>query len=519
MDILAFLNTLLNLSWFVVCLAVCIVFLGWLLGGALSRLLIRIASRFSIPARLAGLFRFQSPDRISLWLQQILHWAIFLSASWWAWRLLASNPGIASSTGSLWVSILEALRLPAMMFIFDLAIIAIATLVLFRVIGLVKKGFAALARRIEAERGGRLKGWRIQKLQLLSADRVTSIFLVGSRYVRYAINLILVLVYLSGIFSIFPQTRGFVLEGLQGIYQILATGWKGFLDYLPNLFSLIVIVVVAHFSLRFIHFIFREIGRGTITLAGFHAEWAEPTFRLVQILLIVLAFIIAFPLLPGSSSPTFQGISIFIGALLSLGSTSIIGNIIAGIVLIYAQAFRVGDRVQIADTVGDVIDKGLIATRVRTIKNVDITIPNGVVLASHIINFSSVAKEQGLILHTTVTIGYDVPWHRVHEALIRAGLATPSVLANPQPFILQTSLDNSYVSYELNVFTRDAQRMAVTYSELHQNIQDKFNEANIEILSPEFSALRDGNASTIPAGHRPADYRPPSFKLDVRKEE
>jgi small-conductance mechanosensitive channel len=507
MDILAFLDNLLSLSWVVLCLAVFAVLLGWILGGMFSRLLIRIANRFSIPARLASLFRFPSSERISLWLQQILHWVILLMASLGAWRMLASNPEIVHSVESLWVTILESFRLPTVMLIFDLALIALATLILFKLFGWVRQRFAGLARSIEAERGKRLRGWKIQKMQLLSADQATDILLVGSRYVRYAVNLILCLVYLSGIFSIFPPTRGYVSEGIQGIYQILATGWKGFLNYLPNLFTLIVIIVVTYFALRFIHFIFREIGRGTIVLSGFHAEWAEPTFKLVRILLVVLAFVFAFPFLPGSSSPTFQGISIFLGALLSLGSTSVIGNIIAGIVLTYAQAFRVGDRVQIANTIGDVIDKGLIATRVRTIKNVDITIPNGI------------AKKHGLILHTTVTIGYDAPWRRVHEALIQAGLATPSVLANPQPFILQTSLDNSYVSYELNVYTQDAQRMAVTYSELHQNIQDKFNEANIEILSPQFSALRDGNTSTIPAEHLSADYRPPSFKVNIRKEE
>jgi small-conductance mechanosensitive channel len=519
MDILTFLENLLRLPWMIACLAAIVVLVGWLLSGMFSRLLLRILKRFSILARFARLFRLPSPEPVSLWIRRIIRWVIFLLAVWWAWRILTANSEIVRFAESTWAFVLESLRLPAVAFFLDLAIIALATFLLIKVFGWVKMRFAELERVIEAERGKRLTAWKIQKLQLLSAHQITGILLVGSRYVRYAIDLLLGLVYLSGVFSIFPQTRGFVSEVINSISQILVMGWKGFVDYLPSLFSLIVIVVVAHFGLRFIHFIFREIERGSITLTGFHPEWAEPTFKLMRILLIVLAFILAFPYLPGSSSPTFQGISIFLGALLSLGSTSVIGNIVAGIVLIYAQAFRVGDRVKIADTVGDIIDKGLIATRVRTIKNVDITIPNGIVLANHIINYSAIAKEHGLILHTTVTIGYDAPWRLVHEALIRAALSTPDVLATPKPFVFQTSLDDSYVSYEINAYTREPLKMAVTYSNLHQNIQDKFNEANIEILSPHFGALRDGNASTIPADHRPADYRPPSFRVEIDKDE
>jgi small-conductance mechanosensitive channel len=154
--------------------------------------------------------------------------------------------------------------------------------------------------------------------------------------------------------------------------------------------------------------------------------------------------------------------------------------------------------VKIADTVGDVKERTLFVTRIRTIKNVDITIPNGMVLSSHIINYSSSAKKTGLILHTTVTIGYDVPWPKVQELLIEAALATPHIQKKPKPFVFQTSLDNFYVSYEINAYTDAPNQMAYTYSELHKNIQDKFNQAGIEILSPVYEAMRDGSQTTIP---------------------
>ena len=186
---------------------------------------------------------------------------------------------------------------------------------------------------------------------------------------------------------------------------------------------------------------------------------------------------------------------------------------VAGVVLTYMRPFRIGDRVKIADTMGDIMEKTLLVTRVRTIKNVDVSIPNAMVLGSHIINFSSSAKERGLILHTTVTIGYDVPWKKVHELLVSAAKTSENILETPAPFILQTSLDDSYVSYELNAYTDRPDKMAVTYSELHQNIQEKFNEAGVEIMSPHYSAVRDGNHTAIPDEYLPKGYKPKTFRI------
>jgi small-conductance mechanosensitive channel len=170
--------------------------------------------------------------------------------------------------------------------------------------------------------------------------------------------------------------------------------------------------------------------------------------------------------------------------------------------------------VKIGDAVGDVLERTLLVTRLRTIKNVDITIPNGAVLAGQIINYSAQSDTGGLILHSTVTIGYDAPWRRVHELLIAAARATPNVLAEPAPFVLQTSLDDFYVSYQINAYTDRPGSMAQTYSELHQHIQDQFNQSGIEIMSPHYRALRDGNQVTIPPENLAADYQAPAFRVE-----
>ena len=221
-----------------------------------------------------------------------------------------------------------------------------------------------------------------------------------------------------------------------------------------------------------------------------------------------------FPHLPGAGSEAFQGVSVFIGVLFSFGSSGAVGNIVAGVVLTYTRAFQVGDRVQIGETVGDVIERTLLVTRVRTIKNVDVTIPNGAVLASQVINFTSQAAEPRA--H---------PAHHGHDRLRRAlaagartadrrGEGHPEILEDPAPFVLQTSLDDFYVSYQINAYTRKPAVMALTYSLLHQNIQDQFNKAGVEIMSPHYGALRDGNQVAIPADQLPKGYRAPAFRVE-----
>ncbi|MDK1119068.1 MAG: mechanosensitive ion channel family protein, partial [Anaerolineae bacterium] len=409
-------------------------------------------------------------------------------------------------------------NLPIVVFVFNLAVVVLATFLLFRVISWIRIGFERFEKNIKAQRGTSIKKISIQKLQLLSADQLTNFVLSINKYGRFLVNILVILIYLSGVFSIFPQTRGIVTSILEGILGVIAGWWQNFVGYLPSLFNLIIIILATNYLLKFLHFIFREIGKGTITFANFDPDWSEPTYQLVRFLVIALALVVAFPFLPGSSSPVFQGVSIFVGFLFSFGSSSIVANVIAGVVMTYTRAFKVGDRVKIADTVGDVIEKTLLVTRIRTIKNVDITVPNGMVLGSHIINYSSVAQERGLILNTTITLGYVVPWRLVHETLIKAALVTSNIQEKPKPFVYQTSLDDYYVSYELNAYTNLPSDMAKIYSDLHQNIQDKFNEAGIEILSPHYQAARDGSHSTIPVEYLPKDYQAPPFHVSVRKE-
>jgi small-conductance mechanosensitive channel len=285
------------------------------------------------------------------------------------------------------------------------------------------------------------------------------------------------------------------------------------IGYIPNLILILIICLVTSYLLKVNHYLFNEVREGNLTVRGFYPDWAEPTAKLVKVFIIAAAAIVVFPYLPGSDSPAFKGISVFLGVLLSLGSTSAVAHGVAGTILTYMRAFQVGDFVRIGNDVGEVVEKTLLVTRICTQKREVVTIPNGTVLGGVVVNYSAEAGQKGVIFHTTVTIGYNAPWRKVHELLIATAFATDDVLHDPPPFVLQTALNDFYVAYELNAYTAKPAEMLHTYSVLHQNIQDRFNEAGVEINSPHYTSLRDGNRTTIPENYLPGDYRTPVFEI------
>jgi len=389
----------------------------------------------------------------------------------------------------------------------------ISTVVLVAILILFKRLFPIIYGIVHSWKGTRIQSIVIQKFEALSADRIVGIIITCVKGSRIFLTVILFYFYIPLFFSFFPWTQGYA--GI--LFAYLAYPFKAvgnsIIDYLPNLFYLAVIAVVTYYAVKLIRLIFNEIDRGNLVLSGFYQDWAMPTFKIVRFLVIAFAVVMAFPYLPGSESPAFKGVSIFLGVLFSLGSTSAVANVVAGVILNYTRAFGIGDRVRIGDVEGDIIYKTLLVTHLRTIKNVEITLPNSTVLSVAILNFSAAAKESALILHTSITIGYDAPWRRVHELLIAAASVTEHILKDPPPFVLQTALNDFYVSYQINAYTDHPHEMARIYSDLHQNIQDKFNEGGVEIMSPHYSQLRDGNTTTIPENYRPADYAAPGLRI------
>lgn len=398
-----------------------------------------------------------------------------------------------------------------------IGLVLIVLVIALIIIKIIAKGYNRLLLYIDGKKDQWLKDLSYKDYTFLSADQELQIILFLSKISRWIIYVVLLYITLPIIFSIFPFSRNWATA----LFHLFWSPFKGVIisvwQYLPNLFSIIVIYFVMKYVIRFVKYIFQEIESDKLKISGFHADWAMPTYSIARFLLYAFMFVLIFQYLPYSDSNIFKGVSVFIGVLFSLGSSTAIANMVAGLVITYMRPFKLGDRIKIGEITGDVIEKTLLVTRIKTVKNEVITIPNSSVLSGNTTNYSSEAMQQGLIIHTTVTIGYDVPWKDMHQALIDAALRTDSILKDPLPFVLQTSLDDFYVSYQINAYIREANKQASIYSGLHQNIQDVCNERGIEILSPHYRAARDGNMTTIPQNYLPNDYKAPQFNVKIDK--
>lgn len=373
------------------------------------------------------------------------------------------------------------------------------------VIFVINRLFRTLTRKLISQKEKYFRGIRFKSYDMFDERQhlVFTLRLIG--VIKLVVILLALYLSLPILFSIFPQTKAYTHTLLNWIIDPARSVVKGIVGYLPNLFTILVVFFFTRYAIKGVKFLADEVQRGDLHLKGFYPDWAQPTFNIVRFLLYAFMLIIIFPYLPGSGSPAFQGVSVFLGILFSLGSSSAIANIVAGLVITYMRPFRVGDRVKIGDITGDVLEKTMLVTRVRTIKNEEITVPNATVLSSYTTNFTKGAENMGLVIHSTVTIGYDVPWQKIHEALITAANRTALVEAEPKPFVLQTELQDFYVAYQINAYTKYPASLARIYSDLHQNIQDSCRESGIEILSPHYRAMRDGNESTIGVEDETAD--------------
>jgi len=380
---------------------------------------------------------------------------------------------------------------------------------------LITRGFRYIQGYFDKKRELWLRNLNYKDYTFLTAEQEYKVILLLMKISKWFVYALLGYTALPIIFSIFPFTRGWAEQ----LFHLFWMPFKGVLtavwEYFPNLFSILVIYFVMKYFIRLVKYIFNEISSEKLVISGFHADWALPTYTIVRFLLYAFMLVLIFPYLPGSDSNIFRGVSVFVGILFSLGSSTAIANMVAGLVITYMRPFKTGDFIKISDNKGIVIEKTLLVTRIKTIHNEIITIPNSSVLTGNTVNYSSESGARGLIVNTTVTIGYDAPWKDVEDALTEAANRCDFIEKEPKPYVFQTSLDDFYVSYQLNAFTRQADRQAHVYTQLHRNIQDVFNERGIEIMSPHYRAARDGNTTTIPSVYLPHDYQPPKFGVKM----
>jgi len=366
--------------------------------------------------------------------------------------------------------------------LYALGATAVLALVLLTVRRAFRKLDALAARRLRS----RIKAFEERSHQIVEARQMRHALqgLLKSTYVLAL--LVLGYIYLHFVFGLYPWTRPLAARLLEIFLDPLQAMGLGLLESLPGIVFVIVVAIVTRYILRLTRLYFESIDRGAVTLARFDREWALPTYKITRLVFIALALVVAYPYIPGSSSEAFKGVSIFLGIVVSLGSSSVIANLMAGYTMIYRRAFKLGDRITVDNLTGDVIERRLMVTHLRTIKNEEIIVPNSTIINSNIINYSTLARSHGLILHTTVGIGYETPWRQVEAMLKLAAERTSGLVKEPAPFVLQKSLGDFAVTYELNAYCDNPHAMAQLYTAMHQNVLDVFNEHGVQIMTPAY---------------------------------
>jgi small-conductance mechanosensitive channel len=350
------------------------------------------------------------------------------------------------------------------------------------------KAFGSLNGLLDRRLQARLKDLEAKSARFIRSQNLFKI-LHGLLKALFVVLIALTLYFsVNFVLGLFPWTRGFAIWIFDLILNPLQTMGEGLLAAVPHLVWLAILYFITRYILGMVRAFFRNIESGTVKLKSFKRDWAWPTYRLVRGAVIIFALAMAYPHIPGSDSEAFKGIGVLLGLMISLGSTSIIGNVIAGYSLTYRSPFKIGDRVKINDSVGDVVEIRVLTTRLRSLKNEEVVIPNTTVLNGEVVNYSTLAQQQGLILHTMVGIGYETPWRQVEAMLKQAADRTSGLLKKPKPYVLQKELGDFAVAYEINAFCADPKNMAQIYSALHRNVLDVFNEYGVAIMTPSYRA-------------------------------
>lgn len=362
---------------------------------------------------------------------------------------------------------------------------ALATLIFVVVLRVLLVGYRAAVARLRAFGVRKFRAITVAGFTLLTREQIAALFRRLVELLAWAAGLIATYAWITFVLGRFALSRpwGDALAGW--LAATLGQLALGALDAVPGLLTVIIIFLVARFLTRLVSAFFKAVEAGSVELPWIHPDIAQPTRRLAIILLWMFAVVVAFPYIPGSDSQAFKGLSVFIGLMLSLGSTGLVNQAMSGLVLMYARALKHGEYVRIGSVEGTVIHVGLLSTGIRTIANEVVTIPNAVVVSNGTMNFSRGVPD-GLLLYTSVTIGFDAPWRQVHALLRRAADRTPGLGRDPEPFVLQRALSDYYVEYELRARLERADQRVPVLAALHENIQDAFNEFGVQIMSPHF---------------------------------
>ena len=372
------------------------------------------------------------------------------------------------------------------LFVERIIIASIATIIFILLLYLLRFASQRFDKFLEAKLKARLEALESQSYSLIQSKQLWTALRGLTKSIKVILTILLIIGYINFVLGIFPLTKPIAKEIFSLIIEPLGVIGGSILASLPNIAFLVVLFFVVRYLIKLIRLFFRGLSQETIVLKNFDPDWSWPTYKIVRFLIIVFAIVVAYPYIPGSDSDAFKGISVLLGIMFSIGSSSFISNIVAGYSLTYRRAFKLGDIIRVGDDFGEVIDIKPFVTRIRSFKNEEVIIPNSNLINTQVINYSTLAKKNGLILHTTVGIGYETPWRLVEEMLKAAADRTEGLLKDPPPYVLQKSLGDFAVLYEINAHFQDPPKMMRTYTALHQNILDIFNENHVQIMTPAY---------------------------------
>lgn len=367
-----------------------------------------------------------------------------------------------------------------------LIIIGLAALIVW----VINRFFRLIKNIFLTDKNRFLNGIKIRNYELIKKERIIAFISRALSVIKIILLLVLFATVIPLVFSVFPSTQNWSEVIREWISDPIKRIWISFLNYLPKLITIVIILIIVRYVLRMMRFFALEIERGALTIKGFYPEWAKPTYSLARFVLLMFTLVVVFPYLPGSDSMAFKGVSVFLGVLISIGSSSAVANAVAGLVITYMRPFQSGDWIKTGDTIGIVIEKNALVTRLRTINNEDVSVPNSSVLSGATINYSSLGRTTGLVITAKIKVRYQYSHNLIEELLLQAAQRTKDISEKPYPYVFQLSLGEINVEYELNAFTFAPENMYFIKSDLIKNIQNEFRQAKVEIQSVQYVEIR-----------------------------
>jgi len=367
-----------------------------------------------------------------------------------------------------------------------LIIIGLAALIVW----VINRFFRLIKNIFLTDKNRFLNGIKIRNYELIKKERIIAFISRALSVIKIILLLVLFATVIPLVFSVFPSTQNWSEVIREWISDPIKRIWISFLNYLPKLITIVIILIIVRYVLRMMRFFALEIERGALTIKGFYPEWAKPTYSLARFVLLMFTLVVVFPYLPGSDSMAFKGVSVFLGVLISIGSSSAVANAVAGLVITYMRPFQPGDWIKTGDTIGIVIEKNALVTRLRTINNEDVSVPNSSVLSGATINYSSLGRTTGLVITAKIKVRYQYSHNLIEELLLQAAQRTKDISEKPYPYVFQLSLGEINVEYELNAFTFAPENMYFIKSDLIKNIQNEFRQAKVEIQSVQYVEIR-----------------------------